>query len=255
MDNDSASATQLRTILATVDLKLLGVDTQLQDIPKDVLVSAARAGAATNVELLDILDGSNFVRSACLCCFEAVSATAARESASVLRVFGKYYDGASYVTSRAYVRAVSDLLRDLRPEAVAEVKQYTSRLISTPPDIKKINELVPGLCVAAPVCCPTSLWIYSTLEGRRLLRHLARGVRKKKEGAVRVVVATTDPSAHPRFRYRMYVASYATHHAPLDRGPLIEAALEWAVTNEVPSSGRPPRTPAQSKSGTPRVDA
>lgn len=206
-----ASPAHLRTILAAEagDLKTFGADTDLEAIPDDLLVTAAMSGATTSMAFLDILDGACFAHAPCLCCYTAHSAARAREAATALRVFRQYFDTGSYVRSRAYARAVAAMLRDLRPEEAAEVKAHIARLDTTPDTVREINGSTlggprgPGLCVALPSCQPGVLWVYSTPEGRRLLRHLAR----KGGGPVKVTVASSDPGMAPRFRYRMYAAS------------------------------------------------
>ncbi len=243
-----ASPAHLRTILAAEagDLKTFGADTDLEAIPDDLLVTAAMSGATTSMAFLDILDGACFAHAPCLCCYTAHSAARAREAATALRVFCQYFDAGSYVRSRAYARAVAAMLRDLRPEEAAEVKAHIARLDTTPDTVREINGSTlggprgPGLCVALPSCQPGVLWVYSTPEGRRLLRHLAR----KGGGPVKVTVASSDPGMSPRFRYRMYAASLvacvgaeappaptqAPPPAPTQATPpasLLDTALAW----------------------------
>lgn len=223
-----ASPAQLRAILATEagDLKTFGADTDLAAIPDDLLVTAAMSGATTSMALLDILDGACFARAPCLCCYAAHSAARAREAAAALRMFRQYFDADSYVRSRAYARAVAAMSRDLRPEEAAEVKDHVARLDTTPDTVREINgsslgeaRAGPGLCVVLPPCQPGVLWVYSTPEGRRLLRHLAR----KGGGPVKVTVASSDPGTTPRFRYRMYAASLVAGGTPA----LLDTALAW----------------------------
>ena len=208
--------------------RTLGADTDLETIPDDLLVTAAMLGATTSMAMLDILDGSCFIRAPCLCCYVAHSAGRAREAATAMHEFCRYFDTDSYVRSRAYTRTVATLLRDLRPEEVAEVKDHVAGLDTTPDTIREINgsrlgegRASLGLCVVLPRCQPGVLWVYSTPEGRRLLRHLAR----KKGSPVKVTVASSDPSMAPRFRFRMYAASLV---APaLHETTLLDTALAW----------------------------
>lgn len=175
-----ASVAQLRAILATeaADLRSFGADTDLSAIPDDLLLAAAAAGATTSMALLDIFDGACFIRAPCLCCYAAHSARRAREATAALRMFRQYFNANSYVRSRAYARVVAAMSRDLRPEEVAEVKGHIALLDATPDAIREINGEA-GLCVVVPPCQPGVLWVYSTPEGRRLLRHLARAGQKK----------------------------------------------------------------------------
>jgi len=222
-----ASPAQLRAILSAG--AALGADTNLETIPDDLLVTAAMSGATTSMAMLDILDGSCFTRAPCLCCYVAHSAKRAREAATAMQEFCRYFDTDSYVRSRAYARTVAAMLRDLRPEEVAEVKDHVASLNTTPDTIREINgsrlgeagHASLGLCVVLPSCQPGVLWVYSTPEGRRLLRHLAR----KKGSPVKVTVASSDPSMAPRFRFRMYAASLV---APaLHETALLDTALAW----------------------------
>lgn len=222
----------LRGILtpSAEELKTFGADADVAAVPDDLLVAAASCGALTCLPFLDILDGGCFARATCLCCYAAHSAAKAREAAASLQMFQKYYDAGSYLKSRAFVRTVACLSRDLRPEEAAEVKEHVASLDETPDSVRELNA-VEGLCVAVPACQSGVLWIYSTPAGRRLLRHLSRGLRKG--GApLRVTVASSDPTLFPRFRYRMYAASLLYGRAGggrvEDLGLLLDAALAWA---------------------------
>ena len=230
----AASPAQLREILATGagDLKAFGADTSLDATPDDLLAAAAVSGATTSMALLDILDGACFDRAPCLCCYVARSTRGAREAATALHMFCRYYDAGSYVRSRAYARAVASMSRDLRPEEAAEVKRHTALLDSTPDSVREINGIdlgdarSGGLCVVTPPCQPGVLWVYSTPEGRRLLRHLARASQKAGGGPVKVTVASSNPGTFPRFRYRMYAASPVADRAGAPA--LLDTALSWA---------------------------
>ena len=211
----------LRAIRGAGDLKAFGAEAGPAAIPDDLLVAAAVSGATSNMALLDILDGVCFARAPCLCCYAARSAPAAREAAAALRRFRQYFDSDSYIRSRAYARDVAAMSRDLRPNEVAEVKDHLARLDTTPDAIREINSS-EGVCVTSPPCQPGVLWVYSTAEGRQLLRHLAR-----KGGApIKVTVASSDPGVAPRFRYRMYAASPAVARAD-GASVMIAAALAW----------------------------
>jgi hypothetical protein len=221
----TASPDELRAKLAPDELKTFGAETPLDEIPDDLVVAAASAGATGCMPFLDILDGNAFSRAPCLCCYAAHSARKAREAAASLRLFLNYYDADSFVNSRAFVRAVAALSRDLRPEEIAEVRNDFARLDSTPDSVREINSR-GDLCVIEPPCQPGVLWVYSTPCGRRLLRHLARGVRKRKGVFVKVTVASSNPTLFPRHHYRMYAATLIrTDDAPSHT--LVETALTW----------------------------
>jgi hypothetical protein len=214
----------LRAALAGAgeDLRALGGEAPPEELPDDLLVAAAASGAVACTAFLDILDGGCFARAPCLCCYGAYSAAQAREAAEGLRLYRRYFSAATYVGSRAYLRAVAAMSRDLRPEEAAEVRAFLAGLDGTPDTVREING-GGDLCVAVPPCRPGTLWVYSTPGGRRLLRHLARASRRT--GApVRVTVASSDPGTHPRHRFRMYAASLAGGSAG---APLLETALAW----------------------------
>jgi len=215
----------LRDQLTTEELKAHGSETKLENVPDDLLIAAASSGATTCMAFLDILDGDCFVRAPCLCCYYPHSAASARVAATTLRLFWRYYESESYLMSRAYVRVVAALSRDLHAEEVSEIKEHIARLDTTPDDLREVNNSLPGLCVTEPLCQPGVLWVYSTPEGRRLLRHLTRTIRKKYSANVVVTVASSDPVVLPRFRYRMYAARIS----PEGNTPSVlrDTALNW----------------------------
>jgi len=201
-----------------------------EELPDDLLNTAARVGVLTCAAFLDILDGSSFVPAPCICCYAAVSAARAREAAATIRTFLQYYSAASYVQSRAYARTVRAMARDVEKDELIELKNviyhsagagYTGDA-REPALVQEVNAVVPGLCVAAPPCRPGVLWVYSTPDGRRLLRHLAR----KAKAPVRVTVASSDTAYVPRRRYRMYAATLLA--AEKDAPTLLEETAAWA---------------------------
>jgi hypothetical protein len=241
-----AAALRERLAPSEDDLRALGAETALAALPDDLLITAARAGATMSMTFLDILDGGCFVPAPCLCCYAAHSAGSAREAATALRLYLQYYEPASYVGSRAYVRAVAAMARDLEPEELAELKEGLARLNSTPELAREANSSLSGLCVAVPPCQPEVLWVYSTPAGRRLLRHLARK-RAPHGGAaapVRVTVASSDLAATPRYRYRMYAAASLAEQAEGAAGGthrLLEEAASWARAEAAGGQKRAPK--------------
>jgi hypothetical protein len=210
----------------------------------DLLHAAVLSGVVTNPAFLDILDGGLFERAACLCCYTTREG-GAREARAALRLFQDYYNAMAYIRSRAYARSVATLSRDLQPEELDEVRAHLAHLDATPAPVREINRLgaAGGICVAAPLCRPGTLWVYSSPAGRRLLRHLSRSLT-----AVRVVVASSDPGVLPRFRYRMYAAWLAgdagAGDAPRttsDPDVLLLAAAAW-VRERVSAARRLART-------------
>jgi hypothetical protein len=216
------SPAALRELLEAGDLKAFGAEAGPAAIPDDLLISAAVSGATSNMALLDILDGVCFTRAPCLCCYAARTPPAAREAAAALQRFCQYFDSDSYIRSRAYARDVAAMSRDLRPSEVAEVKDHLAHLDTTSDAIREINSGDGGLCVTTPACQPGVLWVYSTTEGRQLLRHLAR----KGGTPIKVTVASSDPGVAPRFRYRMYAASPAAARSG-GASAMVDAALAW----------------------------
>ncbi len=208
----------------------------VQELPDDLLITAARVGALMCTAFLDILDGSSFTPAPCICCY-AASAAQAREIAASIQAFRRYYNAASYVQSRAYARAVKMMAQDLGESELAGLKNEIyhaagggfGRDAREPALVREANAAVPGLCVAVPPCRPDVLWVYSTADGRRLLRHLAR----KAKAPVRVTVASSDATYSPRWRYRMYAATLLTTR---EEGPgmlgippsLLEETVAWA---------------------------
>ncbi len=225
-----AGPARLRDLVAAraAELRALGADADPALVPDDLLLAAAAAGALVAPPFLDILEGGCFALAPCLCCYASRSARDAREADAALALFRRYYDARSYLESRAFVRVVAALLRDPGPDELAGVAAHLAALDSTPGEVREINERWAGrLCVATPGCQPGVLWVYSSADGRRLLRHLARGLRRG--GApVKVTVASSDARVYPRFRYRMYAAALAGGLAGGTGLELLHAALEWA---------------------------
>lgn len=194
-------------------------------VPDDLLVTASVIGAVTSAPFLDILDGSGFVAAPCLCCYAARSVAAARDAASALRLLERYYDAESYLRSRSFARAVANLSRDLTAAEVTEIADSVASMDGTPEAVREINRGRAGrLCVVVPPCRPGSLWVYSTPEGRRLLRFLSR----KGSPPVKITVASSDPGVFPRFRRRMYAAQFVSGAAPNPGKSLLELTLQWA---------------------------
>lgn len=238
----AGSPARLRELLGqkAAELADFGAEAEPAALPDDLLVAAA-AGALACMPFLDILDGGCFAQAPCLCCYAAHSTARAREAGAALLLFQRYYDGPSYLASRAYVRAVAALTRDMLEDEVAEVASFLAGLDSTSEGVREINGRWAGrMCVAVPPCQPGALWVYSTADGRRLLRHLARGFRKG--GApVKVAVASSDPAVYPRYRFRMYAATLAGTPEP-QGAALLEAALSWSRAHDPsPRGSGPPR--------------
>ena len=228
LTNILLNSVQLRTIISNeYNLKILGTFTSILSIPDDLLITAAKSGATSNIAFLDILDSSCFIRTICLCCYTVNSVIHVKEAIASLKLFCLYYDFNGYINSLAYVRTVGMLSRDLLQSEISEVKDYIISLNTTSDDIREINKSNVKICVAIPECMPNTLWVYSTPEGRRLLRHLAR----KSGGPVKVTVASSDSSIIPRFRYRMYAASRVC--IDKDLPTLLNVTLMWVRSSQI----------------------
>ena len=207
--------------------RLSGIDDP--KIPDDVFSATAATAATTSAALLEILDSGCFVAAPCICCYSVRSAEHMREASSALRLFCRYYSSASFAGHRDYGRAVLTLARDLLPIEVAKVQKWLARQNSTPEVLRAIHRLERGLCVAVPACRPRTLWIYSTPDGRRLLRHLARSLPRAL-GVLSVSVASSSADSLPRFRFRMYAATLRNESgSPQSEGPNMHAELLCSV--------------------------
>jgi len=233
-----------------------------EDTPDDLLLAAAASGASSSPALLDILDGGEFVAAPCLCCYHIRDPEQFREVQAALRLFGEYFDPAQHVRSRAFGRTVATLSRDLFPDEVEMVRRRLAAQVArgaaqrgaapTPPDaLREIHHLERGLCLAEPPCRPGTLWVYSTPDGRRLLRYLSRlAQREMRSHSLRVTVASSDPGCLPRYRFRMYSAALEPRGG--GRGQdvsapspslLARATLDWARTRSRQRRQRAPPAP------------
>lgn len=197
-------------------------------VPDDLLLATAMTAATVSAAFIEIMDGGCFTAAPCLCCYSVRSAEYMREAASALRLFCSYHDPASFVAHRAYGRAVLAAARDLLPAEVARIRKWMSRLQNAPEGLRKFHRLEKNICVAIPACRPGTLWVYSTPDGRRLLRHLARALPREL-GALSVSVASSDANTFPRFRLRMYAANLCGGEGQgTAQDVLLSSALAWA---------------------------
>jgi hypothetical protein len=215
-----------------------------------------RLGVVTSIPFLELVDSGDFELSPCLCCYRLKpglsargSQASARRVAASLELLLQYYDAASYRASKAFDRAVAILTRDVRPADLTEVAEFLIKLESTPSDVREVNRLMADrLCIALPPCRPDTIWVYSTPDGRRLLRGLA-----KSAPGVRISLITFDCESFPRFRLRMYSAKLVDPTAnpaglpgssvraspdpsepsapPTGAARLLAIALQWAHKN------------------------
>jgi hypothetical protein len=194
-DGEAPSPAELRARLT----RLVG------DVPDDVIAVAARSGATTSAPFLDVLESAGFTRAVCLHCYTIEGPAAARGAAESLRAFQHYYRSKSFLASHAFARLAERLLRDVTAEEEREIKEHVEALDATPDVVRRLNR-EPGVCVAIPECRRDEVWVYSTPAGRKFLRGLAR----RSDTPVPVVIGTALRSVTPRFRYRMYVACFGS---------------------------------------------
>jgi hypothetical protein len=97
------------------------------------------------------------------------------------------------------------------PQELQQLKKYSATLHDQPAAIKALN-FQDGVCALAPPCSPGIIWVYSTVEGRRLLRHVARQCRKSGIAA-QVYLATQRLAPVPRLSYRLYAVEVSPDKA------------------------------------------
>jgi hypothetical protein len=218
-----------------------------ESTPHDLLVTAASIGAIMSTPFIDIMDGGLFTAAPCLCCYEIRKQKNVKDAANAFELFLKYYSAESYLASRAYSKNVATLVRDPYPVELEDIADHLSTMDSTPDMVRRINADRRGkLCIAIPPCSPSVLWVYSTVEGRRLLRHLSRG-RARGKKPVKVSVVSSDIGFYPRHRYRMYCAEFVHSlvsqvHSPEPAETAETTLLEMAQTwTERVSTARQPQ--------------
>jgi len=217
--------------------RLSGVDSP--EIPDDLFVATAATAAASSPAFLEIMDSGCFTAAPCLCCYSVKAAEYMREAASALRLFCGYHSPTAFVAHRSYGRAVALLARDLLPAEVRRIQQWLARLEATPEILRTVHRLEHGICVALPVCQPRTIWVYSTPDGRRLLRHLARSLPRSC-GTLSVAVASSSAAALPRFRFRMYAATICADESVLNQQELLLGnVLAWVEKRQAKRQSMP----------------
>lgn len=168
--------------------------------------AASACSAIMSPPFLDILDGGSFVRAPCLCCYEARDAAKARSAAISLRLFLRYFNHETWKLSQVAPAASIALASDATPDELRSIAADFASCDGTPSNILRINTQKPGeICIASPACQPGVLWVYSTPASRRMLRHIARQLRRQNPPlALNVEVASSNPAIYPRWRARMY---------------------------------------------------
>jgi hypothetical protein len=182
----------------------------------DVVDWAATNGLITNPAFVDLVD-SCLSRSPCLCCCRVGNLADARRANELIKTMTRFFSRDQYLSSNGIYRTIERLLRDVTEQELQRLKEYSHTLYEQPETIQILN-FQTGICAMAPPCCPGVLWVYSTTEGRRFLRHVARQCRK--EGIItQVYLATQRPTPVPRLSYRLYAAEV----------PAGNAAALWAA--------------------------
>lgn len=183
---------------------------------RDVVDWAAANGLITNPAFVDLIDGA-LTRAPCLCCCRAATLGKARSASELIRSMSRYFSREQYLASNGFYRTIERLLRDVTRDELASLKAYTQSLPSQPDVLHALNTY-PGVCASSLPCRQHVMWVYSTVEGRRIIRHIARQCRKEGITAL-VYLATQRPEPVPRFAYRTY-----TVEVPKD-----EASRLWQI--------------------------
>lgn len=176
----------------------------------DVIDWAATNGLITNPAFVDLVD-SCLSRSPCLCCCRAGTLSDARRANELIKTMTRFFSRDQYLSSNGIYRTIERLLRDVTEQELQRLKEYSFTLHEQPDAVRALNSQA-GICALAPPCHPGVLWVYSTGEGRRFLRHVARQCRK--EGIVaQVYLATQRPIPVPRLSYRLYAVEVPPNNA------------------------------------------
>jgi hypothetical protein len=179
-----------------------------RDPPSDVITWILANMLLISIPVLEILDqGMN--AAPCLCCYWTESEYRATEVAIAVGTVRRYFSQESHTASNGFHQCLRAMLRDVTPREETMIK---SRFPASPSAedasgaVCKILNRIRGLCVIAPPCRKSTLWVYSSALGRKFLRYATRACRKDSVVA-RVSMLTEDTKAVPRFAYRMYVLS------------------------------------------------
>jgi len=179
---------------------------RVAEIDDAAIAAAAVSGVVGNPAFLGIVD-SLLVRAACLCCYYTRSQARAENAERQVWTLLGYFAQSSYETSNAFYRALAGLLRDASPAEAAMVARHEAGLReltagSGPAEaqarawVRAVNRRrrvcaactfhpqgsflyraaqasEPGLLASAGV----ALCVYSTPEGRRLLRRIGKACK------------------------------------------------------------------------------
>ena len=246
---DATYVSNLRRGLDPRQLRDCGYDGEIAKIDDAALAVAVTGGIVTNPAFLDIVDDL-LVRASCLCCYYTRSRAKAENAEEQIRLLLGYFSQASYEGSNAFHRVLCGLLRDISG-AEADMSGHhvhqgprDHRAEETGPveaaaraGVAALNR-GRGICAVyvchAPGTRPSTMFsgtqgagwaetgvlareglalcVYSTPEGRKLLRRLGKAC--KAAGLTLTTRVATSESYEffcLRHKLRLYVLEC---HAP-----------------------------------------
>ena len=236
---DAAYLSALRGRLDPRRLRDFGFEEPPAAIDDAVLAVAATGGIVTNPAFLDIVDDL-LVRSSCMCCYYTRSRSRAGDAEDQIRLLLGYYAQASYETSTAFYRILSGLLRDISPAEAAMISYHVlqgpqdHRAEALGPADQAAHDGAAALCRIRGVCAVhvsharalgadwaeagilsgagVALCVYSTAEGRKLLRRLGKVC---KAAGLTLTTRVATSSGYGFFCLRHKLRLYAPEcHAP-----------------------------------------
>lgn len=167
--------------------------------------TAANNGILTCLPVLDILDIS-LNKAPCICCYSTHSTKVMNDVVDSLKTVKKYFNINSFIKSHSFIHLVSVISRDLYKDEIINIADKFNKMKTTHQIIRDFNNKHWGkICVIAPLCNSKVLWVYSTPEGRKLLRFISRNLRKKNI-TIKISVSSSDTHIYPRYWFRMYSA-------------------------------------------------
>lgn len=226
-------------------LRDCGYDGGAAEIDDATLAVAVTGGIVTNPAFLAIVDDL-LVRASCLCCYYTRQRSKAADAEGQILLLLDYYAQGSYESSTAFYRVLSSLLRDISAAEADMVCLHTRQGPRDPLEEEPAPAVaaaragaralsrVPGVCaisVGHPPARPSTIFasggwvevgllagggaalcVYSTPEGRKLLRILGKACK------VRGLTLTTRIATSINYEYfclRHKLRLYALEcHAP-----------------------------------------
>jgi len=271
---DAAYISALRKGLDLRRLRDCGYEGTVAEIDDAAIAATATGGIVTNAAFLDIVDDVLF-RSSCLCCYYTRSRARAADAEEQIWLLLGYYTQASYESSTAFYRVLCGLLRDIsaseadmiahhvtqgardhRADALSpadqaahdgaamlsRVRGICAILVGRPPGTLYAGSDGGGWTEAGILSgAGVSLCVYSTPEGRKLLRRLGKAC---KAAGLTLTTRIATSSAYEFFclRHKLRLYALEVHRSappPADCDPPAEdpLALFWECVATV---ARPP---------------